>query len=132
MQSRGTGKILSGEVIYCWKYFTYCSVFFFSLFHHLVVYHSHTHSASLTLSISHAPSSLSHSLPQTPNASAPLHVTYSLMKSVHLPASVQTEEEFIWAMGTVKSRSVVLDGQVIHCCLPSYSLYLRVHLVIGT
>ena len=34
------------------------------------------------------------------------------MKSSHLPASVLTEEEFAWAVGIVKSRSVVLDNQV--------------------
>ena len=34
------------------------------------------------------------------------------MKSVHLPASVHTEEEFKWAMGMVKAKAVVLDGQV--------------------
>lgn len=34
------------------------------------------------------------------------------MQSVHLPLSVRTEEEFRWAVGIVKSRSVVLDGQV--------------------
>ena len=36
----------------------------------------------------------------------------SAMKSSHLPASVLTEEEFAWAVGIVKSRSVILDNQV--------------------
>jgi hypothetical protein len=41
---------------------------------------------------------------------------HSTMKSVHLPASVQTEEEFKWAMGMVKAKAVVLDGQVVLQC----------------
>ena len=36
----------------------------------------------------------------------------SVLKSSHLPASVMTEEEFTWAVGIVKSRSVILDNQV--------------------
>lgn len=39
------------------------------------------------------------------------------MKSVHLPDSVRTEELYSWAVGIVKSRSVILDGQVAHTWL---------------
>lgn len=51
--------------------------------------------------------------------------TISVMKSTHLSPSVQTLNEFKWAMGIVKAKSVVIDNQIM--LIPGrYRLFLLI------